>query len=185
MEQDGRFLAESDVVSFYEDADVDHIATVVFFKDHIVPGMFITYYSATDLLLSIPISTTLMQDEYVNSTKWGSAADPNMLAMHLIEKTVQAFLAGAAGQELKAKRNTMSMVINRHKKTVLETPDGLFLYEKAGSDRPAFESLVEAPDCLEASADGVPMAMLYWAMGNIDNIKTFGPCYYVVGTTIS
>ena len=48
---------------------------------------------------------------------------------------------------------------------MLETPDGLFLYQKAGSDRPAFESLVEAPDCLEASADGVPMAMLYWAMG--------------------
>ena len=40
-----------------------------------------------------------------------------------------------------------------------------FLHEKAGSNRPAFEALVEAADCLEASADGQTIAMLYWAMG--------------------
>ena len=59
----------------------------------------------------------------------------------------------------------MNMRINRHKKTVLQTPDGFFLYAKAGSDRPAFESFVESLEALEASIDNVPIAMLYWAMG--------------------
>ena len=136
-----------------------------FFRPHIVPSMFITYYADDNLLLSIPISTTLMQDEYVDKIKWGSAADPNMLAMHLMDETVHTFLDATVGEALQAKGHTMNMRINRHKKTVLQTPDGFFLYAKAGSDRPAFESFVESLEELEASMVNVPIAMLYWAMG--------------------
>ena len=146
--------------------------------------MFITYYSDNDLLLSIPISTTLMQEEYVDKIKWGSAADPNMLAMHLMDETVQAFLAGAAGQELKAKRNTMSMVINRHKKLCFKLRMACFCMKKLDPIGLHSKVLLKLQIVLKQVQTACQWQCSIGPWENIDNIKTFGPCYYVVGTMI-